>query len=163
MAVSMYDFTVPGMAHFLTTHAAVLGKAKAHCAANEINDQVLMQMRLHPTMLTMAQQTFRAAFHACTAVARLADKDMPDLSDASQNFDDLIALTNQARDFVAATTPDEINGSEDKMIEFQRRLDRPILPGRDFWLRHASPNFQFHITTGYDILRHAGVELGKID
>ena len=163
MAVSMYKFSIPVFRHFLGSHADVLGKAKAHCAANEIADQVLLQMRLHPTMLTMGQQTFRAATHACTAVARLGDIEMPSLPENSHSFDDLIALANQARDFAASATPEQINDSEDKIIEFQRRVGKTVLSGRDFLLLHIMPNFHFHITTGYDILRHAGVELGKID
>ena len=88
---------------------------------------------------------------------------MPALPADSKNFAELSALANQAKDFVDAVTPEQINGSEDKMIEFQRRIDKPILPGHKFLLFFIMPNFHFHITTGYDILRHAGVDLGKID
>ncbi|MCZ6604738.1 MAG: DUF1993 family protein, partial [Alphaproteobacteria bacterium] len=100
MTVSMYDFSVPVFSHLLSSHADVLDKAQTHCAANEIDDQVLMQMRLHPTMFTMAQQTFRAATHACNGIARLANLEMPTLPADSKSFAELIALANQAKDFI---------------------------------------------------------------
>lgn len=164
MTVSMYKISVPIFVQFLTALAAVLDKAAAHCEAKKIDPAALLNARLFPDMFPLSRQVRAATDHAVNATARLAGAEPPALGSAEASFSELRERLNKAIDFVKTFQPGQIDGSEDKPIKitFPSGATRDFT-GQSLLLNNALPNFYFHCTTAYDILRHCGVELGKRD
>lgn len=164
MSVSMYKISVPIFAQFLTALAAVLDKAAAHCEAKKIEPAALLNARLFPDMFPLVRQVRAASDHAVNATARLAGVEPPASATTETSFSDLRERLVKAIDFVKGFQPGQIDGSEDKPIKitFPSGATRDFT-GQSLLLNNALPNFYFHCTTAYDILRHCGVELGKRD
>jgi hypothetical protein len=163
MALSPYQVSVPVYRQFLHGLHHVLGKAKDHCAARKIDPAVLVGMRLYPDMLPLGMQVAIATNHAATSPARLMVRDIPVLPDALATLDDLQARVVAAQDILAKVQAADMDGCEDKPIELKLTSRTINFDGKTYLLHFAMPNFYFHVTTAYDILRHAGVELGKMD
>lgn len=164
MTVSMFKISVPIFVQYLTSLSAVLDKAAAHCEAKKIEPSTLLNARLFPDMFSLSRQVRAASDHAVNAAARLAGIEPPALPAGDATFADLKERLDKTIAFVKTCKPAQIDGSEDKPIKitFPSGATRDFT-GQSLLLNNALPNFYFHCTTAYDILRHCGVELGKRD
>ena len=163
MTLSMYLASAPRFTHMLKSLSAILDKAKAHAEAKKIDQLVLTSSRLYPDMLALTNQVQIACDSAKGAVARLAGVEIPKHEDTEKTFDELKARIAKTLDFIATVKAAQIDGSDDKEVVIKLRgVDTPI-KGMQYLLGVAWPNFYFHITTAYNILRHNGVEIGKRD
>ena len=163
MHISMYEASVPVFQRTLTNLAAILAKGAAHAEARKFDPAILVNARLAPDMLPLSRQIQIATDHARGAAARLAGLERPPVPDNEASFDDLqkrIALT---LDYLATFKREQIDGSEDREITVPQRSGELKLRGMPYLLHFAHPNFWFHVTTAYAILRHHGVEIGKLD
>jgi uncharacterized protein len=164
MTVSMYKISVPIFVQFLTSLSAVLDKAAAHCEAKKIDPAALLTARLFPDMFSLARQVRAASDHAVSCTARLAGGEPPALPSGEASFAELKDRLDKAIAFLKTAKPGEIDGTEDKAIKitFPSGASRDFT-GQSLLLGNSLPNFYFHCTTAYDILRHCGVELAKRD
>jgi hypothetical protein len=159
MTVSMYKISVPIFVQFLTALSAVLDKAAAHAEAHHIDPQVLVNMRLYPDMYTLARQVQQATSHAARVCAALAGVPVPDLSNTETTFREFKQRISKVIALLNSIKPEQIDGTDDKVVKVGERE----MPGQPMLLTRSLPQFYFHCTTAYDILRHAGVPLGKSD
>ncbi|MGH8687634.1 MAG: DUF1993 domain-containing protein [Burkholderiales bacterium] len=163
MQISMFQASVPCFAHMLGNLSAILGKAEAHCEAKKIDPLALVAARLYPNMLPLARQVMVACDAAKGAVARLAGIDNPKHEDVEKTLPELRARIAKTQAFVASLTPAQIDGSEERPVVLKFGARELNFTGLQYLTSFALPNFYFHVTTAYDILRHNGVELGKSD
>lgn len=163
MSISMYQASVPRFVNILGNLANILDKAQAHVDAKKLADATLTGYRLFPDMLPMATQVQIACDTAKGVVARLAGLEIPVFDDSEKTLADLKARVVKTIAFIQTVTPEQIDGTEDKDIVTKRGEKETHYKGVQFLLGHAVPNFYFHITTAYNILRHNGVEIGKRD
>ena len=163
MTISMYQASVPVFIRMLNNLAAILEKAAAHCAARKIDPAVLLNYRLYPDMFAFARQVQVACDHARNGAARLAGVEAPRLENGEQTFAELVARVRDAIAYLETFAPAQIDGSEAREVVVRRGETVNTYPGLDYLLNRTLPNFYFHVTTAYDILRHNGVELGKRD
>jgi hypothetical protein len=164
MTISMYKASVPVFVQFLTSLAAVLDKAAAHAEAKKIDPAVLLNARLYPDMFPLVRQVRAATDHAVNGCGRLAGAELPSFANTEATIPELKERIAKAIDFIKALQPAQIDGSEEKEIKitFPSGATREFV-GQGFLLNQTLPNFYFHCTTAYDILRHSGVEVGKRD
>ncbi|CAG4883090.1 conserved protein of unknown function [Georgfuchsia toluolica] len=163
MTISMYEASVPRLINLLRNLDAILAKAKAHAAAKKIDQNALLSARLFPDMFPLVKQVQIATDHAKGAVARLAGIDVPKYEDAEQSFDELQARISRTIVFVESIGARQIDGSEEREIQFTIGGHDLKFTGMTYLLGFALPNFYFHLVTAYNILRHNGVEIGKRD
>ncbi|MBM3518689.1 MAG: DUF1993 domain-containing protein [Alphaproteobacteria bacterium] len=161
MTISEHQIAAPTFTQMLSSLSGILDKAAAHCAANKIDPSTLLHMRLYPDMFPLVRQVQVATDHAKGAVARLAGMDPPSFADDEATFDDLKRRIARTLDFIASVPPAKL--SADRTVEVKLPARTLTFPGGTYLLHFALPNFYFHVTTAYDILRHAGVPLGKRD
>jgi hypothetical protein len=159
----MYQASAPRFANMLRNLSALIDKAEAHCAAKKIDPAALTRDRLYPDMFPFTRQVQIACDTAKGAVARLAGVEIPKHEDSEQTFAELKARIAKTLDFVESLSAAKIDGSEEKEIVLAMRSGERRFKGLQYLLGHAYPNFYFHVTTAYDILRHNGVEIGKAD
>ncbi|MEK7436717.1 MAG: DUF1993 family protein [Pseudomonadota bacterium] len=163
MTISMYQASAPRFVNMLNNLSAVLDKAQAHADAKKIDPLVFTSSRLYPNMLPFMNQVRIACDNAKGAVARLAGVEIPKHEDTEQNFADLKARIDKTVAFVESIQAAQIDGSEDQEIALKLGATEVKFKGMQYLLGFALPNFYFHVTTAYDILRHNGVELAKRD
>jgi len=163
MTISMYQASAPRFANMLRNLAALIEKADAHCAAKKIDPAAITAFRLYPDMFPFTRQVQIACDSAKGAVARLAGVEIPKHDDVEQTFAELKSRIAKTLDFVESVPAAKIEGSEEKEIVLAMRSGERRFKGMQYLLGHAYPNFYFHITTAYNILRHNGVEIGKAD
>ena len=163
MTISMYQASVPRFVNILKNLTGILDKAQAHVDAKKIDVLVLTNYRLFPDMLPMTTQVLIACDAAKGVVARLAGIEIPVYEDNEKTLSDLKARIAKTIAFIESVTPAQIDGTEDKDIVTKRGDKETHYKGMQFLLGHALPNFYFHITTTYNILRHNGIEIGKRD
>ena len=163
MTISMYQASAPRFSNILRNLSAIIEKAEAHCAAKKIEPAALAAFRLYPDMFPFTRQVQIACDTAKGAVARLAGVDIPKHEDTEQTFAELKARIAKTLDFIESLRPERIDGSEEKEIVLPMRSGERRYKGVQYLLGFAYPNFYFHITTAYNILRHNGVEVGKQD
>ena len=163
MTISMYGASVPVYTRLLTNLLSWLDKAEAYAAERKIDLAVLVNDRLAPDMLPFKAQIMIATDHVKGSLTRLAGKPVPSWEDNEATFDELRARVRKALDICATTTAAEIDGSEDKPITLKNRAGEYVELGQAYLLHRAMPNFYFHMTTAYAILRHNGVPVGKSD
>jgi hypothetical protein len=159
----MYQASAPRFANILGNLSAILDKAQAHCDTRKIDPLVITSYRLFPDMFPFSRQVQIACDTAKGAVARLAGVDIPKHEDSERTFEELKARIAKTIDFVQSVKRERIEGSEDKEVALQTRSGERRFTGLQYLLGHATPNFYFHVTTAYNILRHNGVEIGKQD
>jgi uncharacterized protein len=164
MTVSMYKISVPIFVQFLTALGVVLDKAAAHCEGKKIDPSALLNARLFPDMFPLLRQVRAATDHAINACGRLAGADLPSFANTEATIPELKDRIAKTIDFLKGLKPAQIDGSEDKAIKitFPSGATRDFT-GQSLLLGNSLPNFYFHCTTAYDILRHSGVEVGKRD
>ena len=163
MTISMYQASVPRFVNILGNLAGILDKAQAHVDARKLDPTALTAYRLFPDMLPMTKQVQIACDTAKGVVARLAGVEIPAYEDNENTLAELKARIAKTVAFIQTVTPAQIDGSEDKAIVIKRGDKETHYKGMQFLLGHALPNFYFHVTTTYNILRHNGVEIGKRD
>jgi len=163
MSLSMYQASVPVFIRMLGNLSAILDKAAAHAEAKKIDPAVFIRDRLAPDMLPFSFQVQTATDHAKGCTARLAGIEVPKFADTETTFPELKERIAKTVTFLQSVTPAQIDGSEERPITLKLRQGELKLDGQSYMLFFALPNFYFHVTTAYDILRHNGVELGKAD
>ncbi len=163
MSLTMHRACVPMFKQTLAALSSMLHKAESFCADEGLDPEEFLQRRLAPDMFTLAQQIQRATFHTAQAVTKLCGLEAPDYGDSETTFDELQTRIQQAIDFLATFTPEQFDGSENRELEIQTRVALLPFIGGDFLFHFGIPQFLFHCTTAYDIIRNAGVEVGKRD
>jgi hypothetical protein len=159
----MYQASIPAFVQLLNNLSAILDKAEAHAASRKIEPEVLLNFRLAPDMLPFVRQIQIAADLAKGAAARLAGVEVPKHDDIEKTFADLKARLATTVAFVQSFKESEIDGSEDREINLTLGEKTMSFKGQPYLVHFVMPNFYFHCTTAYDILRHCGIELGKRD
>jgi hypothetical protein len=163
MPVSMHQAAAPVFVQMLSALAKVLDKAAAHAAARKIDPAVLIAARLAPDMFPLVKQVQIACDFAKGAMARLAGEQVPGWPDGEKTFDELRARIAKTIDYVESFRPAQIDGSEEREVRITVAGAPIVFEGQPYLLSFALPNFFFHTTAAYAILRHNGVELGKRD
>ncbi len=161
--ISMYQVLVPTAQRTLANLATILDKATEHTEAKNIDPVVLVGSRLYPDMFPLARQVQIASDAVKGAASRLAGVENPSWPDEEKTLQELKARIQKTIDYLGSFKPEQIDGSEDKAIVVKTRLGELNFKGTDFLLGFALPNFFFHVTTAYNILRHNGIEIGKQD
>jgi hypothetical protein len=159
----MHQAAVPVFLHFLKALSANLDRGEAHARANGIEESKLIEARLAADMFPLSRQVQIATDHAKGAAARLSGREVPKYEDNETTFAALRERIAKTMDFVGSVTEAEVDGSEAKEITLQIAGSPMTFTGNYYLLYFALPNFFFHVTTAYAILRHNGVELGKRD
>ena len=164
MTISLYKTSVPIFMQFLTSLSATLDKAAAFAEAKKVDPAVLLNTRLAPDMFPLVRQVRAATDHALNAGGRLAGVELPKFANDETTIPQLKDRIAKTIDFLKGLKPAQIDGTEDKEIKivFPSGASRDFT-GQSLLLNNSLPNFYFHCTTAYDILRHCGVELGKGD
>ncbi len=163
MNISMYQASVPAFVRGLTSLKTILERAAAHAQAKKIDDVVFVNDRLYPDMLPLSRQVQIASDFARGTSARLAGVEPPPIEDNEKTFSELIARVDKSLDYVKTFTAAQIDGSEGRQITRPVRGQPKTFTGLDYLRQSSLPNFYFHMTTAYAILRHNGVEVGKAD
>jgi len=163
MSLGMYQASAPVFTHYLTSLGGVLDKGAAYAEVKKIDPSVLVGARLYPNMFPLSRQVQIASDQAKGCMARLAGADIPSYPDTESTFPELKARIEKTIAFVKGFKPDQINGSEDRTITLKIGGQDVNFPGQKYLLHFVLPNFFFHCTTAYAILRHNGVEIGKPD
>ncbi len=163
MTYSIHDASAGVFSGMLKNLAHVLSKAEAWAGERKIDEAVLLNDRLAPDMLPMKRQVQIATDFAKGTMSRLAGVEIPSWPDDEQSFADLAARIAKARDYVASFKPEQVNGAADKPITIKVAGREMTMPGSIYVQNFAIPNFYFHLTTAYAILRHNGAPLGKGD
>ena len=158
MSLSMYQMSIPLLVRGLRNLSGILKKGAAHA-----DGEALVEARLAPDMLTLAGQIQRASDTAKGAAARLAGIDNPSMADEEKTFADLEARIAKTIAFLKSVKPEQIDGSESRDIVLKAGKEEFKFTGANYLTSFVLPNFYFHVTTAYDILRHRGVPLGKTD
>lgn len=163
MPLSMYESSVPTLKHMLNSLSAILKKGAEHATSRKIDPCVFVTARLYPDMFPLVKQVQIATDMAKGCAARLAGVDIPKYEDNETSFEDLQARIARTIDFLDSFKASQIDGSEGRDIEVQVRDRKLEFKGKDFLFNWVQPNFYFHVTTAYNILRHNGVDIGKKD
>lgn len=163
MTLSMYQATVPTLVRTLTNLAEILQKGAAHAAAKTIEPSVLVNARLAPDMFPLSRQVQIATDGAKGCAARLAGIEPPSYEDTETTFDELQARINKTIAFVQSVKPEQVDGSEERPITLKMRTGELNFMGQPYLFDFVLPNLFFHASMTYAILRHNGVELGKMD
>ena len=163
MSVSVYDMTVPVFTRMLTNLLIILDKAEANAAERKFDTQVLVEARLAPDMIPLRGQITIATDHVKGCVSRLAGQPVPSWADTEKTFPELRERIQKALDLLAATTPAMLQDSQHRTVVLQLGGKDVTLTGLDYVTQRALPNFFFHVTTAYNILRLNGVPIGKRD
>jgi hypothetical protein len=161
--LSMHAATIPPMRLMLKNLAALIDKAEAHCQARKIDPAVFLNARLYPDMLPFVKQVQIAGDTAKGAGARLAGVEIPKFADDETSFAELRARIDKTVAFLDSLTEAQFEGAATRTVALQLRDRTREFTGADYLTSWAQPNFYFHVTTAYALLRHGGVELGKSD
>lgn len=159
----MYTLSAPVFARMLRNLDAVLDKGAAHAAARKIDPAVLVNARLFPDMFPLSTQVRIAGDFAKGAVARLTGNEPPKYEDNEATFDDLKARIARTIAYVESFKPEQFVDAATRTVSMKMRGEDKSFDGTTYLANIVLPNFYFHLTTAYDILRHNGVELGKRD
>ena len=163
MSISMHSASVPVFVRMFGNLSLWLDKAEAHATAKKFDPQVYLTARLAPDMLPFTKQIQIACDAAKFGVARLAGVDAPKFDDTEASLAELRVRIQKTVEFVRSVPASQIDGTEAKDVVVPRRDGSITLKG-EFYLKHfVMPNFYFHVTTAYALLRHCGVDLGKGD
>jgi hypothetical protein len=163
MSISMYQASVPVFIRYLSNLRAILVKAADHAEAKKIDPAALTAGRLYPDMLPLTRQVQLASDMAKSAPARLAGTEPPKFEDTETSFPQLLERIDKTVSHLKSLSPAQIDGSEERPVTVNTARGPITLPGLPYLTQFLLPNFMFHVTTAYGILRHNGVELGKAD
>ena len=163
MSLSMHSASIPYFVRALNNLSAILEKGAAHAQENDIDPSILVTDRLFPDMFPLSRQVQIACDVSKGAAARISGIEAPSHEDSESSFEELIERINKTIEFLNSLPTDKINGTEEKEIKFQAGPYELDFTGATYLSMWALPNIYFHVTTTYNILRHNGVALGKID
>jgi len=163
MTISMYQASAPRFVNILGNLSNILDKTQVHIDAKKISDAVLLELRLFPDMFAFGRQVQIACDTAAGVVARLSGQEIPVFDNSEKTLAELKQRIAKTIAFIASVPAAQIDGSEDKAIVTRRGDKETHYTGMQFLLGHAIPNFYFHVSAAYNILRHNGVEIGKAD
>jgi hypothetical protein len=163
MTLSMYQASAPVFVRALTNLAEVLKKGEAHAQAKKVEPDALLQQRLIFDMLPLVKQVQIACDMATRGAARLAGVEPQSFEDNEKTFAEVHARIDRAIAYIKTFKPEQIDGSEGRAIHLKMRNGDMDFTGLEYLLGFTLPNLYFHCTTAYDILRVAGVEIGKMD
>ena len=164
MTMSMHAASVPVFQHMLRNLSHILDKGEANAQARKIDPAVLAGSRLAPDMLPFTRQILIACDAAKNGVARIAGVEAPRFEDTEASFPELKARIQKTLDYLGTVPAAKLDGTEDKEITFPVGREKTrTMKAQAYLTTWALPNFFFHITTAYAILRHNGVDLGKVD
>lgn len=163
MTLSMYQASIPVFVRMLGNLSAILEKGGAFAGARKVDPSVLVNARLAPDMLPLSRQVQIASDGAKGCAARLAGVEVPSYPDTETTFPELEARIAKTLDFLKSIAASQIDGSEERPISLKFGGTPISFRGQDYLLTFALPHVLFHVTTAYNILRHNGVELGKMD
>ena len=163
MSLSMHSASVPIFVRTLGNLLGWLDKPEAHAAAKKFDANVLLSMRLAPDMLPFTKQIQIACDAAKFGVARLAGVEAPKFEDTEATMAELRERVRKTIDYVQSVPADKVDGSDERQVNVPRRDGTLTLAGEAYLKHYVLPNFFFHVTTAYALLRHNGVDLGKAD
>ena len=163
MSLSMYQASIPQFQRMLGNLAQILAKAEGWAQSRKIDPSVLLNARLAPDMFPLVRQVLIASDSVKGCAARLAGIEVPSFADTESSFAELQARVQKTLDFLSSVSAAQVDGSEDKAITLNFPGQELKFSGRDYLLSFVLPNFYFHLTTTYAILRHNGLEIGKMD
>jgi len=159
----MYDEIVPPLTLMLGALKKLIDKAEAHCAARKIDPEAFLRMRLFPDMFPFTKQVQLASDFAKGTAARLSGVANPPMPDTEASFAELRERLQKTLDFLASVPREAFDGAAAREIVFRTRGQDVTAPGRVYAGTIGLPQFYFHMTTAYNLLRHGGVEIGKAD
>lgn len=163
MALTMYQASVPQFIKMLGNLKSILDKAATHATSKKIDESVFVNARLSPDMLPLTAQVQIATDFARGTTARLVGVEPPKVEDNEKSFAELTARIDAAIAYVRTFSAAQVDGSETRQITRTIRGAPKTFSGQDYLIQYSLPNFYFHVTTAYAILRHNGVEIGKLD
>lgn len=163
MSISMYDFSIPALTRGLTNLSAILDKAAAHATAKKFDSAALAQARLFPDMYPLVRQVQIACDTAKGAAARLAGIEVPKHEDTEVTLADLKARIAKTLDFLKTVTPAQLQGAESRSIELKFPSGTWKFTALGYLNDFVLPNFYFHDSMVYALLRKNGIEIGKAD
>lgn len=163
MAVSMYQISVPIFVRQLGGVVTCLKKAQALYAEKKYDESTLLGYRFYPDMFSFAKQVQIATDHARNCAALLAGLEAPKYEDNEASLAELIARVEKTIAWLNSVKPEQVDGTEGKSVTIKMRDREMSFTGIALLLNRSMPNFYFHTTTAYDILRHNGLEIGKRD
>jgi uncharacterized protein len=163
MTVSIYDVSIPVLIRGLTNLSAILDKAAAHAEAKKIDPAVFAQARLFPDMHPLTRQIQIACDTAKGAGGRLAGIDIPKHEDNEVSLAELKQRIGKTVDFLKTVKPSQLEGAESRSIEIKTPNRTFSFTGVSYLNHFVLPNFYFHETIAYALLRENGVEVGKSD
>ena len=163
MPISMYQASVPALLQTLNALSKILGKAEEDAAQRKIDPAVLLGYRLAPDMFSLTRQVQVVSDFGKNTVARLAGQEPPKYEDTEKTIGELKARIAKTIAYVKEIKPAQIDGSEEREINLMLGSQPRSFKGESYLVNFALPNFFFHVTAAYAILRHNGVEIGKAD
>jgi hypothetical protein len=164
VTISIYEASAGVFVPFLENLSGLLDHAATHAEARKIDPSILLHSRLYPNMYDLTRQVGEAIRHAVVGCALLADVDPPVFPETEPDIAELKARITTAIKFIQRLTPAQINGAGEKEVAFTfRNGSKRKFTGRSLLLMFSVPQFFFHVTTAYDILRHNGADLVKKD
>jgi hypothetical protein len=161
--MSMSNASIPVFEISLNALSALLDKAETHAEAKRIDQTAILGARLFPDMFTLTRQVQSACDQAKNGSARLAGTDPPRYEDTEKTIAELKARIAKTIAFLKTLDAKKIDASADREIIFPFGRRKGHMKGADYLNHFALPNFFFHVATAHDILRHCGVEIGKVD
>jgi hypothetical protein len=163
MSLSMYQASIPVFTRMLGNLSAILDKAVVFAEVKKIEPEVLLNARLAPDMFPLVRQVQIATDSVKGCAARLAGVDIPSFPDTESSFAQLQERLQKTQAFLNGCSAAQIDGSETKQIVLNFPGQELKFSGQDYLVNFVLPNFYFHLTTAYAILRHNGLEVGKMD
>jgi uncharacterized protein len=163
MSLSIQQVSIGTFTHMLGVLDRLLGKGEAHATARGIDPATLIATRLAPDMHNLPRQVQIACDMAKSGAARLAGVEVPKHEDTETTFAELHARIAKVRQFLGTIDASALEAGADRAISLSVRDRQLEFVGRDYLVHYVLPNFYFHVTIAYALLRHAGVELGKLD
>ncbi len=163
MNVSMYKASVVTFQKHLHALDGILDKVAAYAEARKINQNILLSARLYPDMFNMKRQVQEACTFAASTLARLMGQPVQAAANDEETIADLKARIAKTMTILDAVKPEQLAGAAEREIKLKVGPNEMTFLGEDYLLHFALPNFYFHCTTAYAILRHNGLEIGKRD
>ncbi len=163
MPLSIYEITVPAFVRAFANLSAILKKAEAHATATGLDPNVYLEARLAPDMLPLTGQVQRASDTAKGCVIRLTQIENVAFPDTETSFSELQARIAATVELVNGISQSQLEGAEDREVELKFPDRTVTFMGRNYVTGFVLPNFYFHVTTAYDLLRHKGLAIGKAD
>jgi len=163
MSISMYDASVPALLHTLENLKVILQKAVKHAETKKFDPNVLVGVRLAPDMLPLSKQVQIASDAAKLGVARLTGTEAPKFEDNETTMEQLIARVDKTISYLRGVDPKQFEGAETRTVNIATPNRSFTFPGLTYLRQWVQPNFFFHVTTAYALLRHNGVDIGKAD